>query len=141
MPKTNFTKVEEALTEGIHKMNISKLLDEADALKKGKKETNPLNLRVASLRHEIKWLSKQNPAFYTEISLEKKKVRALLELKEPFSSEQTIELEKLKEKIENYKAKLTPENTETENERLIADEKKKQKNVRFNIKNKWLPLH
>lgn len=141
MPKTNFTKVEEALTEGIHKMNISKLLDEADELKKGKKETNPLNLRVASLRQDIKWLSKQNPSFYAEISLEKKKVRALLELKEPFSSEQATELEKLKEKIESYKAKLAPENTETENERLIEDEKKKQKNVRFNIKNKWLPLH
>jgi len=142
MTKTNFTKVEEAFTERMHRMNVNKLLDEADEATKGKKEeTNPLTLRVAALRHEIKWLSKQNPDFYSELSLDKKNVRALLELKEPFSKEQTTDLEKLKEKIEKYKAKLAPENAEADNERIIEDQKKKQKNKRFNIKDKWLPLH
>lgn len=143
MAKTNFTKVEEALAEGLRKMTVSKLLNEADQHTKKQEKSNKdeLSLLVASLRHEFTWYAKRDEYFVLKLEVEKSHIKQLLKQKDPYTKEQIAELEELKTKIEKYKKSVEPENSNSENERIIESELKSQKTKRFNTRDKWLPLH
>lgn len=142
MAKTNFTKVEDALNDGMKRMAVKKLLEEAD-IATGKKAPpkEDTSLILTAVKHDLKWLAKQNPEIYKELSLDKQKTHDLLKAQPPFNQEQMTELKQVKEKIEHYKVKIKAQSPESDNERIVQEEKKSQKNKRFNVRDKWLPLH
>ncbi|MBS4168765.1 hypothetical protein [Parachlamydia sp. AcF125] len=143
MAKTNFTKVEEALTEGLRQMTISKLLKETEesSTPKQKQAKDALSLLVASLRHEFGWFAKKDPYFIPKLKVEKERIKQLFKQREPYTQEQIAELKDLKTKIEAYKQSVAAEDSSSENERIVETELKRQKTKRFNIRDKWLPLH
>jgi len=141
MTKTNFTKVEEALNEGLRKMTASHLLEMADSsAKTGGVTSNPFQAAIkrliALLKHDLKQLEKQDPDFYQNLGLKKPGLKKLLSDPEHLTPEDWESIKQIKEKIDQYKQK-TPAPAD---EQIIQKERRKHINKRFNINEKWLPL-
>lgn len=149
MAKTNYTKVEEALTEGMRKIEVNKLLTEADenaAAKKNKpiepKKPDALLLRrLTKIDEELQALQKQGNDPYLQLQIDKEEMKKFLNDPSLLTSDDWDKVKVIKEKIIEYKAAL--ERTEpkgSEDDDLIDKQRKDQKTKRFNINKKWIPL-
>lgn len=141
MAKTNYTKVEGALKEGLDKMQKEKLLEEADLAqgKKPKKQHLEDQL-VAKIRQEIKNLHKHDKDLFVKIGVEEKLVRNLLTPNRAFTDKDWMALKVILQKIEAYRTDLEKRFPAPTNEELVDQEMKKSVNRRFNVNDKWLPL-
>ena len=142
MAKANFTKVEEALAEGLRKMtieNLGEMADKAKADRTGKPSDDKLTekkqaLILASLKQDLKWLYKKDRTFYKKLEMTKKSVNELID--NPMDWDK---IKELKIKVEKCKQEMLVEGKES-NEQLVEQERSKHINKRFNINDKWLPL-
>ena len=139
MAKTNFTKVEEALRDGLDKMLKEKLLEEADAAQgKSPSQQHVANQLVAKIRHEFKFLKKQDKGIFEKIGIEEKALKELLSKSLSLSDWAT--LQDILKKIEAYRLELEKAIPKLNDEQLIEQQSKKHINKRFNIRDDWLPL-
>lgn len=141
--KTNYTKVEEALKEGMQKYSLHKLLDEADEAQNVKKESSPdENLTkqktVISIQRAVKSYSKVDKKFYKKIGYKREDIKNLLSNPDCSQPEVWKNILQLKEKIEAYKKADPSLNFE---EDIVKKERVKHVNKRYNVKDNWLPLH
>jgi hypothetical protein len=148
MAKTNYTKVEEALTEGIRKIEVNKLLTEADenAAAKTNKPIEPkksdalLLRRLTKIDQELQALQKQGNDPYVRLQIDKEEMKKFLNDPSSLTSADWDKVKLIKEKIMDYKAALEGIEPKGSDDDLIDKQRKDQKTKRFNINKKWIPL-
>lgn len=159
MPKTNFTKVEEALVEGLRKITVNHLLELADLAAavdaRPKEPQTPDNLiskedkqlkqarlhLINSLNKDLKDLKKHDTELYSKVQFKRKDLKKFLEHPDSLSPEEWDKIKKVKEQVESFKQELVKGLPVSTDEDLVEKERKKHVNKRFNTNEKWLPLH
>ena len=158
MAKTNFTKVEEALSEGIRKIEVNRLLiiaDENAAANASKSEDEQLgtetgkakpappkvdaaNLqRLTTVHHELKALDKLGEQPYARLGIDKDEIKKFMKNPVVLTEDDWEKVKAIKEQIAAYKQERQMPGTDDE---LITQQRKNQKTKRFNISSKWIPL-
>jgi len=146
MAKTNFTKVEEVLEEGLRQMTVQHLHALADTLSNmdsegiEKSDSDFLKKLITILKFEVNWMETHEISLEKRIGIKKSDIKKLIEKKPPFNAEDFDKIKEIKEKIEMLKAELEKKSPET-NDQLVQKERVKHINKRFNTNDKWLPLH
>jgi hypothetical protein len=147
MAKTNFTKVEEALAAGMHKISVENLLE----ITNRKQHKNPIlaqkalevkerHMFLIVIEQQLKFLSKNNPNIYKDFHIKKKYIQSMLLDPALITDEEWKKLQDLKLALNEYKNKLNASQPEATDEKLVDVSRKKHINKRFNINEKWLPL-
>ncbi len=144
MAKTNFTKVEEALDEGMRKMTMQHLHSLADSLSSIHSSDIKNNLEaqrklITVLKFELNWMHTHDISLHKKLGIKKSEISALLEKKEALTAEDFEKIKQLKEKIDALKKEMSAETTVTDDQ-LIEKERLKHVNKRFNVNDNWLPL-
>lgn len=146
MAKTNFTKVEEALANGLHHIKVEELLKLADlASGMGKNDLEGAALFYGQLlkliENDLKWMYKKAPDVYKELKVKKSEIRDLLlkshEKPPKLSENEMARIKEIKVSVEKYKKEKFPSQAE---DAQIETERKKHIYKRFNVNEKWLPL-
>ena len=135
MAKTNFTKVESILEEGLRKITVDHFLDLADiAAGIGKKATKKEEAkRIAKfLERSLAFLYRKDHEIYKKLKLKRKKVQQLIENPE----KEFDTLKKIKDRVNRYKKALP----KSSNADLVEQERVKHIDKRYNVKDGWLPL-
>ena len=147
MPKTNWTKVEGALSPGLEKMKRDELLRQADAAKappKAQAQTSPeMRSRIQlqlSLKLLVEWLWKGNKKLCEELKITKLELTRLITKPEKLSEEDWVTVQKLHDKCVESKAKSYAKGPAANDASLIQAEKKKHIYKRHGVSDKWLPL-
>jgi len=143
MPKTNFTKVEAQLDEGLKRLAIEHLLEIASkAVFSGEKMPN-LELRkafVQTLDLDYKKLVKKDPFFASQAGYKRGDFKKFIQDPNTLTPEEWKLLKAVRSRIEAFKKELQKKLPQVSDEQLVAAERKKHINKRFNINEKWLPL-
>ncbi|MEI8364790.1 MAG: hypothetical protein WCF65_00060 [Parachlamydiaceae bacterium] len=148
MAKTNYTKVEEALEEGLRRMEAGRLLEIADETSQNIKKIgtsktplqNEQKLLLTALRYDLKHLHKLGRDPFAKSSFHKDEVIEFLKHPDTISQEQWKKIEAFKKHVSDFKTALEHGTPESKNEELIEKQRKEQRNRRFNVNDKWLPL-
>lgn len=144
MAKTNFTKVEDSLRQGIDKLAIKKIVDSTDKKQTEKKSAEELRLNKKKvciyLIAELKRLSKTDKGIYTKLGITLQNAKKLLENPTKLSDEDWSLVLKLKDKVEAYKRAFASTIKDESPEEFVQKERDKQANTRFNIQKEWLPI-
>jgi hypothetical protein len=141
MAKTNFTKVEEALRDGLDKMLKESLLEEADAAQgKPSQKQHTTDQLLAKIRHEFKYLYKIDKEVFQKIGINDKILKELLLTTTSLTQKDIDVLKEVLRRIESYRTEMQKKNPQASDEQLIEDQKKKHINKRFNVRDDWLPL-
>ncbi len=164
MAKTNYTKVEEALDQNLRKMSIERLFDKANEATKKEKgsddnkntatfskggespvssplDKTQINL-IAALKRDIKSLrQKQHAAIYTKLGIKRSELKEKIDNPTGLTAEEWKEIKEIKAKIDVYKAQLSAQMPDFELSDQVELERHKHINKRFNVNDKWLPLH
>ncbi len=146
MSKTNFSKVESALEEGLRQISIQKLFELADEasgiVHKEKTDPSiaPLTIEqkrlLRSLQLNLSRLEKVEKKIYTKIGTKKSTFKLLLST--PSEPKSWTQLEEIHKKTEELVKQHFP---------VLSDEEQVEKELnrhltkRFNVNEKWLPLH
>lgn len=150
MAKTNFTKVEEALAEGLRKITVTKLLEEADEAGAGKEDSaahmkehqdrEAAHALILTLQLDLKELSKNDQGVYTKFGIKKKELKKMISNPESLNPQDWEKLKKLRSQIDDFKKDMSKNLPPSNDETLIEQERYKHLNKRFNVKDKWIPL-
>lgn len=150
MAKTNFTKVEEALAEGLRKITVTKLLEEADEASAGKEDSavhakehqdrEAAHALILTLQFDLKELSKKAKDVYTKLGIKKKELKKMIDDSESLTPQDWEKLKKLRSQIDDFKKDMTKNHPQSTDDTLIEQERYKHLNKRFNVKDKWIPL-
>ncbi|MCB1111456.1 MAG: hypothetical protein H7A37_02830 [Chlamydiales bacterium] len=144
MAKTNFTKVEEILAAGLQKMKVERLCELADiAAGIGQKGSAPKlshdqKKLILSLKTDFLRLRKKDSKIFSKLNLKQEQILNQLEHPESLDQESWQQLEKIKGRTGKLVKELYPN---LEDDKLIEEERDRHINKRFNINEKWLPLH
>jgi hypothetical protein len=148
MAKTNFSKMEMLLHEGLLQVQVKNLLELADvAAGKGDiAKENPVRVLQARkaiarlLQHELNYMYKSNSGIYNTIGIDREKLFKIFDAPDKISDEDWDYLSKIKTKVDIFrKGKQAMVNPKA-NEDLIEQQRKHHVNKRFNVNDKWLPL-
>lgn len=140
MSKTNYSKVEEAFTEGLYKMKVNRILENS---KKEEDEKNVLHpaQRFIAVVQELKWMKKTDPDIHKHIKISKKEIASLAEIikkrRDSLKESEVKRIDELMAIIKKYKKKNMPQ---FEDEDLIEDENDRHHYKRHNVSEKWIPL-
>jgi len=146
MAKTNYTKVEEALAEGLRKIDKTRLLEAVPA---SKASTSPalsageIALRkqlIAALHVDLAYLLKEGFNLYGKEKITKNEIKKFKENPAQLSSEEWEKIKKIKENVDQFKKELEKKIKSASNDDLIEKERRKHVTKRFNVNEKWLPL-
>jgi hypothetical protein len=148
MKKTDYTKTENLLNEGLLKMTVQELLDLADKTGSFKGEENALpslqarTILLSFMRHDFEALSSVEGAKPEEKAgiTHKELSEAITKIQE-LTPEKWELLKQVRSRLIAYKEELRDKIPHLTNEEIIALERKKHINKRFNVRDKWLPLH
>ena len=150
MGKTNYTKVEEALTEGMRKIEVDRLLNAADENAAANQENSgkessikidPDNQKLLiTIHHELKSLDKQGKDPYKHLTIDKAEIKKFINNSAQLTPEDWGKLKSIKEKINAYKLEIDKNTYKSSDEDLIKSEIKIHSTKRFNINKKWIPL-
>lgn len=151
MTKTNYTKVEESLAEGLRKMEVERLLSIADTnqpLKpsRTKEPIAPLltpeqKQLLSFVKHEIKMVKKEHvESFYKKLEVERSVLKRYIKEPESIKTEDWKKLQEIKDKILTYKEEIANAYPQKKDDEVIEKERKEQKTKRFNINKNWIPL-
>lgn len=159
MAKTNYTKVEEIMEQGLRKMSINQVFDDsgkaekkprqtplADQEEKTKDVDNQLNRAqirlISALKRDLKYLHyRDHTDFYASLGMKKSTLKKKIETPSALKGEEWEAIKKIKQKIDLYRAELSKQIPEVELSQEVDEERIKHVNKRFNVNNKWLPLH
>ncbi len=144
MAKTNFSKVEQALEEGLRRMSISKLCDLADiAAGIGFSKTNTKDLSnsqiklVRQVQRDLDRLVKKDKKLYVKLKLNSQELEHKLSNPDKLTENEWKGLEVLRKQTKKMIEELFPD---TSDEEIIEQQKVSHVTRRFNVNNKWLPL-
>jgi len=142
MSKTNYTKVEEALAEGLRKITAERLLGLADdASGNSKKATSHVdNALLITLRLELTSLIKKNEDPYKLFAINKDELKNFMDHPETITLKDWENIKKLKVRVDQYKKAIDKIATNSD-DAIIEQARNKHVNKRYNVKDTWLPLH
>lgn len=145
MSKTNFSKVEKSLEEGMIRMKSKSLLKEADANSaKEPKEKLPSKEECTTvlnhLDRELKKIIKQDEKAYQQIGFHKMDLKKLIADPSLLTAQDWKTVKEIKDRIEKYKKELASRLPRESNEELVEHQRTKHLTKRFNINDKWIPL-
>lgn len=140
MPKTDFSKAEDSFSESLRKFNVDKLWTETEKKKKTTEDEEKKQLLIA-LQFDLKRLHRHNPDFYKKIGKTKKEIANLLAHPDALEESQWEEIKKIKTQIDLLIEEASKQAPLLSNDELIKEERRKHINKRFNVNDKWLPLH
>ncbi len=152
MTKTNFTKVEEALAEGLRRIQLDKLLVEADQARAKvtgteapakpitSQELEDRKRKAQGLKITLKWLHSKDDKLYTKLKVDKTEVNKFLDRTDAYNEKELQIFTVLCERVEAVKKEVTKREGTTGDDDLIAQQRKKHITKRFNVQDKWLPL-
>lgn len=159
MPKTNFTKVEEVLEQGLRKYSVEHLLEQADeASSANSKPRNPTiaygesdkpqapsltrdqNQLIHTLQREVKSLQKKGKGMYSKLGITKTDLKKMIDNPKELTQEEWDKIKQIREKIEKYKAELMKQLPQQSDDQIVESERKDHVNRRYNVNKKWLPL-
>jgi small-conductance mechanosensitive channel len=156
MAKTDFKRVEDALDEGLQRMTQNRLLDYSsiasqvgvgtDSLSHKRQQAAEVTLHqqqerkllAAAVNFDINQLFKKNHQLYTALNTNHEEITALTKDITSLKEDQWQRLLEIKASIEDYKSKMPDTITDDD---VIAKERIKHVNKRFNTRDHWLPLH
>ncbi|CRX39275.1 hypothetical protein [Estrella lausannensis] len=147
MGKTNFTKVEESLAQGLHKMEVERLLNEADKASgkppPPKKETSPelaeeKKKLIKDLELNINRLKAKDSKIFEKLKVKRSTVQKFTENPQKLSEEDWKHAAILLKRTETLLKEMVPDKA---NDKLVEDEQTRHLNKRFNVNEKWLPLN
>ena len=142
MGKTNFSKVEKSLEEGLIKITSRHLLDEAPAAKNNP-SFPPQDLLVAQLQsmaRDLKKLHALDSSIYKKLGFPREKLKKLIANPSSLTLEEWQKIKVTREKIALEKQNIAKNKPFEFDEDIVEKERLIQKNRRFNINDKWLPL-
>lgn len=144
MAKTNFTKVEEVLTEGLLKIERDRLLEIADETS-GKTQIESKDILeqkklFKTIKYHLKYLKKLKINPFEKSTYNKKEIKDLLKIETLLEEKDFKKLQSFNDSLETYKKQEEPMKKEALDEALIEQMRVKQINKRFNINENWLPL-
>lgn len=145
MSKTNFTKVEKAVEDGLQQIIVNHLLELADEANPKKSSTTPLShdqrtALLQTLNRNLKQLNKSDSAAYKKLSPLKNELKRLLSISAEFTPEDWKKVKEIKDKIELYRKEISKNLPHPSNDEIVEQERLKHINKRFNINDGWLPL-
>lgn len=161
MPKTNFTKVEEVLEQGLRKYSIDYLLEEADAVTASQPKTRNPTIAYApesskpaaapqltksqmqliqALKRDLPRLQKKDPEMFAKLGIVKKDLKKMIANPTTLKPEDWEALKQIKTKFDLFKVELAKELPQQSNEDLVEAERRDHLKRRFNVNKKWLPL-
>lgn len=144
MAKTNFTKVEESLKEGMDKLAIKKIVDSTDSRFEEKKAQQEQRLQrkktAIYMIAEFKRLHKIDERLYSKLGTSIPTLKKLLEHPLKLSDEEWKTVLKLKDKLEAYKVAYAKMIKDVSNDEIVQKERDKHGDKRFNIQERWLPV-
>lgn len=149
MAKTNYTKVEEALAEGMRKIEVNRLLDVADenaaanSKSKGpaKVKVDAIHLqRLATINHDLKLLQKLGTNPYATLKIDKEELQNFTKDPTALTQQDWEKVKIIKEQIAAFKTELDKKTPQNSDDDLVTQQRKKQITKRFNINEKWIPL-
>jgi hypothetical protein len=144
MAKVNYQKVEEQLAAGLRKMQVQRLLEQAkEAQEKGgntpqaeepqaKAEPVAVVADKQASKQKLQTAVKSN----LERLLKKADDKPLVENPGEVNTEEWQSLKKMSKELKTEEKEPEAE----KNEALLAQQKKRSVNKRFNVQEKWLPL-
>jgi len=151
MAKTNYTKVEEALIAGLTKMSMRHLLELADRAQAGEaatpSETDAIiipearRMVIAVLRQDLKNLKRKDTKVFSKLGIPKEGIQKILDNPTALTPEEWQKVKEIHQKVIEYKKELLKKLPEVTDDQLVEAERKKHINKRYNINEKWLPLH
>ena len=154
MGKTNYTKVEEALAEGLRKHEVDKLLSIADEnsgknpkpsgtpqeTEKAKVSTIHLQ-RLLKVDADLQTLEKKGKLPYARLKIDKEEIKKFVSNPADLTPNDWEKIKTIKEQIAAYQAELERRVARPTEEDFVKQQSKKQKSKRFNVNEKWIPLH
>jgi hypothetical protein len=143
MSKVNFTKVEEMLSQGLHKINVNDLLVEADAVKTGSTpptKTTSNSQLINSVQRDLKLLHKKDHETYVKLGIKKNFLKKMIETPDSLTPEELETLKQIQEKIKVFKEELKNTLPPINDEAIVESQRTKHINKRYNVNDKWLPL-
>lgn len=143
MAKTNYSKVELSLEEGLRKMTVSKLCDLADIAMRSN-DANPekkLSKKQQTILNKITWgikrLEKKERKIYEILHIPKEKLQTQLQNPKSLTDAEWKELEQYSHDIKNLIKQYFPEEND---EKIMEEQQTANKKKRININDQWLPL-
>lgn len=136
MGRTNYTKVEGILKEGMLKMSVDNLLELADTAQGMGKEKAPKN-DIGFIERELLWIYSKDSHVFKNLHLKKKRLKAIFDHPEKVTLEDMAYLAEVKEKLAKYKKEKLPYLSD---EDLVKHEQERHVHKRYNTNEKWLPL-
>jgi hypothetical protein len=150
MAKTNFTKVEEILNEGLRKISAEQLLELADAAPplqpaERDKAARSVGLRaqhraLLTLTRDLKRLQKLGKEPYKALGVSKEYLKNLLGLERELTTEELEKVSVIKKDLQKFKEELKAKPPKVSDDAIVEEQIKEHKNKRFNIRKEWLPL-
>jgi hypothetical protein len=152
MAKPDYNKVEAALEEGLLRMRAQELAKIAEFYQKPSKGAQYLRQRRERLEHwsllkellyDLNKIHKLDREGYKSLSINRKKVREWIEHFDDISEEEWDKIEEAEAEVYRYKKRILKEQGIKDSEHLpgkIQDERAKEENRRFKVRDGWLPL-
>lgn len=154
MSKIDFSKVENALREGLLKMSIQQLIVLADlanipfglAEKEVSNNQDVSTQTAQALAHalknletDLKKLKKKDASMYEKLGINKQELKQFFEHPQDLTPQDWEKIRKIRDQIEIYKQELR-KNLKVSDQDIVQSERKKQNYKRFNVNEKWIPL-
>ncbi len=140
MAKTNFTKVEASVEAELKRQQVESLIKKTE-YKQEEGEKTPKTYLIASIKSDLKILAKHSRKLSKKVGITKKEIKSLISKPHELKDEDWQLLEDVKKKLDRFKEEIADELPSASDEDLINQEKEKHINKRFNVSDKWLPLH
>ena len=146
MAKTNYTKVDQAADLGLRKMEIDRLFEATPAKSKSKtpvsaEEKARLKL-LEGVKRDIQHLdAKRHKELYAALGYKRQDLKALIENPANLTLEEWEKIKQIKVGIEKYRKEVMAQLPTQNDEKIIEEQRTKHINKRYNVNDKWLPLH
>lgn len=146
MAKTNYTKVDAALDSGLRKMEIDALFEASPSQSKQKTpltaEEKKKQKLLDGIKRDIQYLDpKRHKQLYATLGYKRQELKVLLENASSLTLEDWEKIKQIRASIEKYRKEVMAQLPSHNNEKLIEEQRVKHVNKRYNVNDKWLPLH
>ncbi len=154
MARTNFTKVEDILSQGLEDLTVNELLILADKaaamgdseqaraaqerIAKARRDKDRKHW-VASIKRDLAILHKRDKGILKSLNVNRKELLEMLEKTDEIDEKGWEFIHSLHDKLGLFKVEHAKD-TALSNEDIVEAERLKHINKRFNVKDKWLPL-
>jgi hypothetical protein len=151
MGKIDYTKVEQILKEGIRSYGVKQLLYFAEIANSlgGNPEDYPTSpfdsddikaISLVTLSENLKALHKIDKDIYKTLGITHKEIKSFIKEPKNLTQEQWDKIAEIKQKLDIYRKLMHEKIKGPSDDDIIASQRKKHVNKRFNVNYKWLPL-